>query len=43
MSIVQNLIVEEFGAFIGKHSERLIVTKGEETLTQAPLLHLYRC
>lgn len=40
MAIVQNLIVEEFGSFIGKHSERLIVTKGEETLQQAPLLHL---
>ncbi len=40
MAITQHLIVEEFGAFIGKHSERLIVTKGEEQLTQAPLLHL---
>lgn len=40
MSIVQNLIVEEFGAFVGKHSERLIVTKGDEKLAQAPLLHL---
>lgn len=40
MPIVQNLIVEEFGAFIGKHSERLIVTKGNDTLQQAPLLHL---
>lgn len=40
MSIIQNLIVEEFGAFIGKHSERLIVTKGEEKIAVAPLLHL---
>lgn len=40
MPIVQHLIVEEFGAFIGKHSERLIVTKGEEQLAVAPLLHL---
>ena len=40
MAIVQNLIVEEFGAFIGKHSERLIVTKGDEKIAQAPLLHL---
>lgn len=40
MSIVQNLIVEEFGSFIGKHSERLIVTKGDEKIAQAPLLHL---
>jgi CRISPR-associated protein Cas1 len=40
MSIVQNLIVEEFGSFIGKHSERLIVTKGDEKIAVAPLLHL---
>ena len=40
MSIVQHLIVEEYGSFIGKHSERLIVTKGKRTVTQAPLLHL---
>ena len=40
MPIIQHLIVEEFGAFIGKHSERLIVTKGDEKLAQAPLLHL---
>lgn len=40
MSIVQNLIVEEFGSFVGKHSERLVVTKGETRLAQAPLLHL---
>lgn len=40
MPIVQNLIVEEFGAFISKHSERLIVSKGDEKLLQAPLLHL---
>ncbi len=40
MSIVQNLIVEEFGAFVGKHSERLVVSKGDEKITQAPLLHL---
>lgn len=40
MAIVQNLIVEEFGAFIGKHSERLIVTKGDAKIAQAPLLHL---
>ncbi len=40
MSIIQHLIVEEFGAFISKHSERLIVTKDNEKLVQAPLLHL---
>ena len=40
MPIVQNLIVEEYGAFVSKHSERLIVSKGDEKLIQAPLLHL---
>lgn len=40
MPIVQNLIVEEYGAFVSKHSERLIVSKGDEKLMQAPLLHL---
>jgi len=38
--IIQNLIVEEFGAFIGKHSERLQVLKDGQMLMQAPLLHL---
>jgi len=38
--IVQHLIIDQFGAFLGKHSERLIVTKGEEKLAQAPLIHL---
>lgn len=40
MTIVQHLVVDEFGAFVGKHSERLQVTKGKTMLTQAPLLHL---
>jgi CRISPR-associated protein Cas1 len=40
MAIVETLFVETFGAFIGKHSERIIVTKGKETLVQAPLMHL---
>lgn len=40
MAIIQHLIVDEFGAFVGKKSERLIVSKGSETLAQAPLLHL---
>lgn len=40
MTIVQTLIVEQFGSFIGKHSERLIVTKDGQTVAQAPLLHL---
>ncbi len=40
MSIIQHLIVDEFGAFIGKHSERILVTKGEQKIAQAPLIHL---
>ena len=40
MSIVQHLVVDTFGAFLGKYSERLKVTKGGETLAQAPLIHL---
>ncbi|MDT8897611.1 MAG: CRISPR-associated endonuclease Cas1 [Thermanaerothrix sp.] len=40
MAIIQHLIVDEYGAFIGKHSERLIVFKGDEKRLQAPLLHL---
>jgi len=40
MTIIQHLIVDQYGAFIGKHSERLIVTKGDEKLAVAPLIHL---
>ncbi len=40
MMITPHLIVEEYGAFIGKHSERIIVKRKDEKLTQAPLLHL---
>lgn len=40
MGLVQFLQVDEFGAFLGKHSERVIVTKKKEKLVQAPLLHL---
>jgi CRISPR-associated protein Cas1 len=40
MTIVQHLIVDQFGAFIGKHSERILVTKGEQKIAQAPLIHL---
>jgi len=40
MAIVEHLLVDTFGAFVGKHSERLFVSKGKETLAQAPLLHL---
>ncbi len=38
--IVQHLVIDQYGAFLGKHSERLIVTKGDEKLAQAPLIHL---
>lgn len=40
MTITQHLIVEEYGAFISKHSERLIVKRKDEKIAQAPLLHL---
>jgi CRISP-associated protein Cas1 len=40
MAIIEHLFVDTFGAFIGKHSERLLVSKGKETLLQAPLMHL---
>ena len=40
MTIIQHLVVDEYGCFVGKHSERIKVTKGRETLSQAPLLHL---
>ncbi len=38
--IVQHLIIDQYGAYLGKHSERLIVTKGEEKIAQVPLIHL---
>ncbi|MFQ6102492.1 MAG: CRISPR-associated endonuclease Cas1 [Anaerolineae bacterium] len=40
MAVVRHLVVEEFGAFIGKHSQRLRVTLKDETLVEAPLLWL---
>jgi CRISPR-associated protein Cas1 len=40
MSNESVLIVEQFGAYVGKHSERLRVSKGKETLAEAPLMHL---
>jgi len=40
MAIVQNLTIDEFGAHVGKYSQRLKVTKKGQTLAQAPLLHL---
>jgi len=40
MAIVQELFADTFGSHIGKHSERLMYTKGKTVLAQAPLLHL---
>lgn len=40
MAIVQHLMVEEYGAYVGKHSQRIQVRKKGKTLVQAPLLHL---
>ncbi len=40
MTITQHLIVEEYGAFISKHSERLVVKRKDEKIAQAPLLYL---
>lgn len=40
MPVVKHLIVEQYGAFIGKHSGRLRVTKDKDKLAEAPLLHL---
>jgi CRISPR-associated protein Cas1 len=39
--VTQHLILENFGDFLGKHSERLIVTnKYGERIMQEPLMHL---
>jgi CRISPR-associated protein Cas1 len=46
MSIIQHLIVDEYGLHVGKHSERLQVmrigegTPSERMVQEAPLLHL---
>ena len=40
MGIVQHLMVDEFGSFLGKKSERLIVTCRGEKRIEAPLMHL---
>lgn len=40
MVIVEHLIADTFGIHIGRYSERLKITRGDETLQQAPLLHL---
>jgi len=38
--IIENLVVDEFGSFIGKYQGRLKVTCNGKTLTQAPIMHL---
>jgi len=40
MPIIPHLIIDQYGAFLGKHSGRLQVTKDKEKLAEAPLLHL---
>lgn len=37
---MEPLHIAERGVFLGKHSERLVVRKGKETLSEHPLLHL---
>lgn len=40
MAIVEDLIVSEYGAFVGLHSQRLRVTVKEERIIDAPIMHL---
>lgn len=40
MPIVTELIIEQYGAHLGRHSERLVLSKGGEKLAEAPLMHL---
>lgn len=44
MAIIRHLIVDQYGAFVGKHSGRLRVTRQKdgktEKLIEAPLMHL---
>ena len=40
MAIIQHLIVDEFGSFVGKKSERLQVTCQGEKRVEAPIMHL---
>lgn len=40
MAIVPHLIVEEYGSFVSKKSERLVFTCQGEKRSEAPLLHL---
>jgi len=38
--MLNNLIIDQFGIFLGKHSERLVVRKGKETLSEHALMNL---
>jgi CRISPR-associated protein Cas1 len=40
VSIITHLIVDERGAYVGKHQGRLQVRQGRQVLSEAPLLHL---
>ena len=36
MSFLQHLIIDQYGAYVGKHSERQKITKGKKILAEAP-------
>lgn len=40
MPIVRELLVEEFGVHLSKHSGRLVLSRKGEKLQQVPLMHL---
>ncbi|MBK7203145.1 CRISPR-associated endonuclease Cas1 [Candidatus Amarolinea dominans] len=40
MPIIENLVVEEYGAFVGKKQGRVVVTVKDKIVAEAPLLHL---
>jgi CRISPR-associated protein Cas1 len=40
MSAITHLVVDEIGAYVGKHQGRLQVRKGRRVLQEAPLMHL---
>ena len=42
MPIVKDLVVDQYGAFLGKYQGRLRVSVSGETLSEAPLMHLQR-
>ncbi|GAB4550146.1 MAG: CRISPR-associated endonuclease Cas1 [Anaerolineae bacterium] len=40
MPIITHLVIDETGAYLGKHQGRLQVRKGRQVLQEAPLMHL---